>query len=111
MIVNSLKDQAEGDFAHKCKEAGCYLKQTELYYSWKNSADGSIKDLKRVAVHNILKVRSPKRLWCDCAELEAYIRSHTGHNTYCLNDEMPEISCLVRPRISANFTNWRGMSK
>ena len=31
-IVDGLKEQVEGEFGRKCKEAGCELKQTESYY-------------------------------------------------------------------------------
>ena len=31
MAVDVLKEQVEGDFSRKCKEDGCYLKQTDPY--------------------------------------------------------------------------------
>ena len=90
MIVDGSKKQVEGDFARKCKEDGCYLKQTEPYSHWKNAAESSIKELKRGAGRKMLKARSPKILWDYCVELESYVRSHTAHNIYCLNGETPE---------------------
>ena len=56
----------EGDFAHNCKEAGCYLKQTEPYSPWQKSVEGGIKELNRDSGHKMLKARSPKILWDDC---------------------------------------------
>ena len=82
MIFDGLKDQAEGYFSRKCKEYGCYLKQTELYYPRQNATEGSIKYTKRGAGRKMLKNRSPKRLWEDCVELESYILYHTAHNIY-----------------------------
>ena len=38
----------------------------------------------------MLKTKSPKRLWDDCLELEAYIRSNTAHDIFMLNGEVPE---------------------
>ena len=82
MIFDGLKDQAEGYFSRKCKEYGCYLKQTELYSTRQNATEGSIKDTKRGAGRKMLKNRSQKRLWDYCVELESHIRSHTAHNIY-----------------------------
>ena len=33
---------------------------------------------------------APKRLWDDCLEREAYVRSHTAHDIYRLNGQVPE---------------------
>ncbi len=33
---------------------------------------------------------SPRRLWDDCLELEAYIQSHSTNSVYCLDGEVPE---------------------
>ena len=79
-----------GDFARKCKETGCYLKQTDPYYPWKNSAENSIKELNICAGSKMLKARLTKRLWDYCVELQSYVLSHTAHNIYCLNGETPE---------------------
>ena len=38
MIFDGSKYQAEVDFVRKCTEAVCYLKQTDPYYSFQNSA-------------------------------------------------------------------------
>ena len=66
------------------------MKKTDPYSPWLNAAEGGIKDLKRVAGRNMLKARSPKRLWNNCVEPESYVRSHTVHNIYRLNGETPE---------------------
>ena len=89
-IVDVSKEQMEGDFAHKIKEAGCYLKQSELYYPWHNSAEDGIQYLKRGDGRNTLKARSKNRLWDDCVELDSYILSYTAHNIYSLNGDTYE---------------------
>ena len=38
----------------------------------------------------MLKTKSPKKLWDDCMELEAYIRSNKAHDIYELQGEVPE---------------------
>ena len=62
MIVDGSKEQMGGDFARKCKESGCYLKQTKPYYAWQNAAEGVINELKRGSGRKMLEARSPKRL-------------------------------------------------
>ena len=37
VIADGSKEHVGGTFAPKCKEYGCYLKQTEPYYIWQNS--------------------------------------------------------------------------
>ena len=82
MIVDGLKEQDECDCELKCKQDGCYLKQTDLYSPWQNSAKGGIKEAKSGTGHKLFKARSPKRLWDYCAELESYIHSHKAQNIY-----------------------------
>ena len=86
----ALKYQVGGNFAHNCKEAGCYLKQTDPCYPWQNSDEGGIKNLKRGAGCKMFQTRSTKRLWDDCVELEACVCSHTAQDIYCLNVDTPE---------------------
>ena len=38
----------------------------------------------------MIRTGSPKRLWDHCIELEALICSHTAHNIYALEGEVPE---------------------
>ena len=61
-----------------------------MIFPWQKAAEGGIKELKRGAGRNMLKAGSPKRLWGYFVELEAYVRSNTAHNIYCLNGETPE---------------------
>ena len=38
----------------------------------------------------MLREQSPKRLWDDCMELEAYIQSHTANDHPHLKGEVPD---------------------
>ena len=89
-IVDGSKEQVEGDFRRKCKEASCQLKQTEPYSPWQNAAEGGIREVKKGAGRKMIKQRSPKKLWDDCLELEGYIRSNTAHDIFMLDGEVPE---------------------
>ena len=79
-----------GDFRRKCREADCYVKQTEPYTPWSNAAEGVIRELKKGVARKMIETKAPKRLWDDCLELEAYIRSHTAHDIYGLEGEVPQ---------------------
>ena len=46
--------------------------------------------LKKEAGHKLLWSRTPKHLWDDCLELEAYIRSNTAHDIYILDEMVPK---------------------
>ena len=92
MVADGSKEQMMGDFRKKARQADCYLKQTEPYTPWSNAAEGSIKELKRGTGRQMLKRRSPKRLWDHCAELQGLIRSHTDLGIFSLNDEVPEMN-------------------
>ena len=49
-IIDGSKEQVEGDFRRKCKEASCQLKQIKPYSPWKNAAEGAICELKKEQV-------------------------------------------------------------
>ncbi len=79
-----------GKFHWKLVDAHCQLKQTELYSPWQNAAEREIKELKKGSGHKMLATGTPMRLWDDCLELEAYIRSHSINSAYCLDGKVPE---------------------
>ena len=90
IIVDGSKEQTLGEFRRKAREADCHVKQTEPYSPWQNAAEGGIRELKRGVARKMVKTKSPKKLWDDCLELEAYIRSNTAHDIFELNGEVPE---------------------
>ncbi len=38
----------------------------------------------------------PRRLWDDCLEYEAYVRSHTVHEIFKLDREVPETIMTIK---------------
>jgi hypothetical protein len=90
MVVDGSKEQTLGDFARKCREASCYLKQTEPYSPWMNNAETAIRETKRGSSRKMIKTGSPKRLWDHCIELEALVRSNTALEIYALEGQTPE---------------------
>ena len=57
---------------------------------WSNAAEGAIRELKRGTGRKMVKSKSPKKLWDDCLEFEAYIRSNTAHDQFELDGQVPE---------------------
>jgi hypothetical protein len=81
MIVDGSKEQVHGEFRQKAQEANCHLKQTEPFSPWSNAAKGMIQELKKGIARKMLQIPALKSL----------IRSHTAHDIYMLNGEVPEI--------------------
>jgi hypothetical protein len=79
-----------GDFRKKCRQADCHIKVKEPYTPWSNAAEGTIRELKRGTGRKMAKSKAPKRLWDDCLELEALVRSNTAHDIFELKGEVPE---------------------
>ncbi len=90
MIVDNVKEMKMGEFAWKCKEASCYLRSTEPYSPWSNSAKREIRELKKGAARKLMRSGTPQRLWCFALEYESYVRSHTAHDIYKLDGHVPE---------------------
>jgi hypothetical protein len=90
MVMDGAKEQTQGEFRRKCREAGCHIRQTEPYSPWMNMAENGVRELKKASARAMLKAHSPKRLWDDCLELQAFIKSHTAGYTFGLNGETPE---------------------
>ena len=53
-------------------------------------AEGGIRELKRGSGRNMTKMKSPKLLWENCLELEAYICSNTALDIFDLDGMTPE---------------------
>ena len=90
MVADGSKEQMLGKFKKKCGEADCHLTQTEPHSPWMNNAEGCIRELKKGSSRKMIKTGTPKRLWDYALETEALIRSHTAHDTFMLNGEVPE---------------------
>jgi transposase len=90
LIMDKSKEQLLGNFRRKCREAGARVKQTEPYSPWLNSAESAIRELKKGVGRQMVRTKSPKRLWDHCLEREAYVRSLTAHDIYKLDGQVPE---------------------
>jgi hypothetical protein len=90
LIMDNSKEQTLGAFRKKAREADCWIKQTEAYSPWSNYTELAIRELKKACARRMVKAKVPKRLWDDCLELEAYIRSNTYNGHPMLKGETPE---------------------
>ena len=95
MIVDGSKEQTLGDFKREVAEAGCHLRQMEPESPWQMSAEGGISELKIRSGIKMTKMKSPKVLWGDCLDLEAYIRSNTNLDIFNLESMTPETKMSV----------------
>ncbi len=84
MVMDGSKEQTLGPFRSKCRQAGCHVKQTEPYSPWSNSCEVAIKECKLASGRDLRASKCPKRLWDDCLERRAFIRSFTAHDIYSL---------------------------
>jgi hypothetical protein len=89
MISDGAKEEIEGHFCRKAREAGVHCKEVEPYSPWYNMAEAGIRELKRATRRAMLKTSSPKDLWNYCLELQAKIRSNTAHDLFQLGSEVP----------------------
>ena len=89
MVMDGAKEQVMGMFRRKCREAGIWVKQTEPYTPWSNAAEAAIRELKKGIGRQMVRSRAPKRVWDDCLEREAYVRSLTAHEIYQLDGQVP----------------------
>jgi hypothetical protein len=89
LISDGAYELTKGEFRHKAREAGVHCKEVESYSPWSNLAESCIRELKQATRRAMLKRPSPKDLWDYCLELSAQIRSHTAHDLFQLNSEVP----------------------
>ncbi len=46
IICDGSKEQVQGQFCHKCNQAGCCIKKIEPHSPWMNTGKREIKELK-----------------------------------------------------------------
>ena len=90
MVMDGSKEQTLGDFKKKCRQAGCHIRETEPYSPWSNSAEVAIKEVKLATGRDLHRSKCPLKLWDDCLERQAYIRSFTAHDTFGLKGDTPK---------------------
>ncbi len=82
MVMDGSKEQTLGKFCEKLCNASCEKIITESYSPWQNATQLKIKELKKGAGKKLLLTNMPRRLWDDCLECEAYVRSHMAHDIF-----------------------------
>ena len=90
MIVDNAKEQIQGKFKSKCREAGCHLRSIEPHSQWSNLSEGAVREVKQGTGRDMVKTGAPKRLWDYCLELKALQRSHTASSIFAAKGEVPE---------------------
>jgi hypothetical protein len=55
MVFDGLKEQCQGDFKRKLREADRHARQTEHYSPWQQAAEGCIHELKWGVSQKILR--------------------------------------------------------
>jgi len=90
MVTDGSKEQTQGDFRQKLREADCHLRVTEPYSPWQQAAEGCIHKIKWGSSRKMISTGSPKPLWDHCLELEALVRSCTCNNIYMTAGQVPE---------------------
>jgi hypothetical protein len=90
LVLDGAKEETQGEFCRKAREADIHCRETEPHSPFQNRAEGCIHEIKRATGRAMLKSKAPTKLWDYCAELKARIRSHTAHDLSVLEDEVPE---------------------
>jgi hypothetical protein len=80
----------EGEFRRKLRDAGCHIKQTEPHTQSSNMCEEGVRKLKKGVGRKMLRSGCPKRFWDDCIIREVYVRSHTSMDIYGLEGQVPE---------------------
>ena len=90
MIMDGALTQTKGEFRQLCVKSGCQVKQTEPRSPWQNTAESAIRELKRTTRSTLARTRAPLKLWDDCLEYQARVRSLTALGIYALRGQTPE---------------------
>ena len=75
MIGDNAWEMMKGDFKRKCREVDCTLRSTEPHTQKQNAAEVGVKELKLDVLRELMRTGAPRRLWDDCLEFRAYVRS------------------------------------
>ena len=90
LVSDDAKELTLGVFAKKARQAGCHLSLTDHYSPWQNRAESEIRKVKRLARRWMVESNSPRKLWDYCTQLASVVRSHTAHDMFQLQGEVPE---------------------
>ena len=103
LVVDGAKEFVSKGYKRKTREAGCDFRQLEPRSPWQNTAESSIRELKKDTGRTMIATNTPKKIWDDCLEFRSYIRSHTALGIYNLDGEVPE---TVMTGQTANIGPW-----
>jgi hypothetical protein len=90
MITDGGRELISDEYKKLCRDAGSEHRQTLPRSQWQNTAEGSIRELKKETGRAMIATGTPKRLWDDCLEYRAYVRSNTALNIFDLDGQVPE---------------------
>jgi hypothetical protein len=90
MVMDNAPEQVQGQFAKKCRDASVTVRPVEAYSPWSNYAESMIRELKKGTRRTMVNIGVPKRLWDDCLEHRAKVKSHTYHEHHELQDMVPQ---------------------
>jgi hypothetical protein len=90
MVMDGAKEQVEGGFRRKLRDAGYHIKQTEPHTQYSNMGEGGVSELKRGVGRQIIRSGCTKRCWGDFIIREAYVRSQTSLYTFVLERQVPK---------------------
>jgi hypothetical protein len=90
MVMDGAKAQVEEEFRRKLHYAGCHITQTEPHTQSSNMGERALRELKKGVRRQTLRSGCSKCFWDDCIIREAYMRSHTSLDIYCLEGQVPE---------------------
>ncbi|KAI2506945.1 hypothetical protein MHU86_7441 [Fragilaria crotonensis] len=110
MVMDGAREQTMGLFRKKCREVGTRVRQTEPHTPWSNAAEAAIRELKKGVGRQMVRSGAPKRLWDDCLEREAYVRSLTAHDFTNSTGKCPRPLSAAKPLTYHHSPYSSGMS-
>jgi hypothetical protein len=90
LISDQAKSLTQSKFKPKARQAGCPCDVTDPYSPWMNSAEGEIREVKRMAGGWQVAKQSPRVLWDYCVELASKVPSDMPNSVHKLDGESPE---------------------
>ena len=88
IVVESAREQFMGKFKESCQDATVQVQQLKYNTPQENRVESAVQENKKAARRAMKNSACPARLWDNCAELQAKIRSHTVHNIPTLNGQV-----------------------
>ena len=74
--MNISKDQTLVKLKKKSNDVNIHNSQIEPFSPWPNQVEQNIRDQKKDFVRKMMKTSIHKKLWENCIDFEAYVRSN-----------------------------------